>query len=134
MNKHCIQLKTISVGLAVSCQKIIISKQWFLRDVKYYQMIMEWLRVWLYRVRKSYVYVISWTTKRNGTDVSNLCTSILLRISFNYRKKLFQGFFVFLVLVNHSLRLDIEDLIDAQTNPTIAPLAGDGEVTLRINC
>ena len=30
------------------------------------------------------------------------------------------------------LRNEIEDLIDNQTNPTIAPLAGDGEVTLRI--
>ena len=30
------------------------------------------------------------------------------------------------------LELDIEDLIDAQTNPTIAPLAGNFEVTLRI--
>lgn len=32
------------------------------------------------------------------------------------------------------LETKIEDLIDAQTNPTIAPLAGDGEVTLRITC
>lgn len=30
------------------------------------------------------------------------------------------------------LETEIEDLIDAQSNPTIAPLAGDGEVTLRI--
>ena len=30
------------------------------------------------------------------------------------------------------LETEIEDLIDAQTNPTIAPLAGDGEVTLRL--
>jgi nicotinamide-nucleotide amidase len=30
------------------------------------------------------------------------------------------------------LEMDIEDLIDAQTNPTIAPLAGNYEVTLRI--
>jgi nicotinamide-nucleotide amidase len=30
------------------------------------------------------------------------------------------------------LETDIEDLIDSQTNPTIAPLASDGEVTLRI--
>ncbi|GKU82549.1 competence/damage-inducible protein A [Niallia sp. NCCP-28] len=30
------------------------------------------------------------------------------------------------------LETKIEDLIDAQANPTIAPLAGDGEVTLRI--
>jgi len=30
------------------------------------------------------------------------------------------------------LETEIEDLIDAQANPTIAPLAGDGEVTLRI--
>lgn len=30
------------------------------------------------------------------------------------------------------LEVDIEDLIDAQSNPTIAPLAADGEVTLRI--
>ncbi|WP_445487529.1 competence/damage-inducible protein A [Niallia sp. 03133] len=32
------------------------------------------------------------------------------------------------------LETKIEDLIDEQTNPTIAPLAGDGEVTLRITC
>ncbi|HEY4554583.1 MAG TPA: competence/damage-inducible protein A [Bacillaceae bacterium] len=30
------------------------------------------------------------------------------------------------------LAADIEDIIDGQTNPTVAPLAGDGEVTLRI--
>ncbi|MCA1053584.1 competence/damage-inducible protein A [Rossellomorea aquimaris] len=30
------------------------------------------------------------------------------------------------------LETELEDLIDAQTNPTIAPLAGDGEVTLRL--
>ncbi|WP_071395271.1 competence/damage-inducible protein A [Bacillus tuaregi] len=30
------------------------------------------------------------------------------------------------------LETEIEDLLDAQSNPTIAPLAGDGEVTLRI--
>jgi nicotinamide-nucleotide amidase len=31
-----------------------------------------------------------------------------------------------------TLETDIEDLIDSQTNPTIAPLASDGEVTLRL--
>ena len=31
------------------------------------------------------------------------------------------------------LETEIEDLIDAQTNPTIAPLASDGEVTLRLS-
>jgi nicotinamide-nucleotide amidase len=31
-----------------------------------------------------------------------------------------------------SLETEIEDLIDAQSNPTIAPLAADGEVTLRL--
>ncbi|MGG3913070.1 competence/damage-inducible protein A [Rossellomorea vietnamensis] len=30
------------------------------------------------------------------------------------------------------LETELEDLIDRQTNPTIAPLAGDGEVTLRL--
>ncbi|TYR82788.1 competence/damage-inducible protein A [Priestia megaterium] len=30
------------------------------------------------------------------------------------------------------LETEIEDLLDAQTNPTIAPLAADGEVTLRL--
>ncbi|AZB43011.1 competence/damage-inducible protein A [Bacillus sp. FJAT-42376] len=30
------------------------------------------------------------------------------------------------------LESELEDLIDSQTNPTIAPLAGDGEVTLRL--
>lgn len=30
------------------------------------------------------------------------------------------------------LETDLEDLIDAQTNPTIAPLAAEGEVTLRL--
>ncbi|MDT9023995.1 competence/damage-inducible protein A [Rossellomorea yichunensis] len=30
------------------------------------------------------------------------------------------------------LETELEDLIDQQTNPTIAPLAGDGEVTLRL--
>ncbi|WP_042456496.1 competence/damage-inducible protein A [Neobacillus dielmonensis] len=31
-----------------------------------------------------------------------------------------------------ALETEVIDLIDAQTNPTIAPLAGDGEVTLRL--
>ena len=35
--------------------------------------------------------------------------------------------------MKQQLETEIEDLIDAQTNPTIAPLAADGEVTLRIN-
>lgn len=30
------------------------------------------------------------------------------------------------------LETEIEDLIEQQSNPTIAPLAGDGEVTLRL--
>lgn len=30
------------------------------------------------------------------------------------------------------LEVELEDILDAQTNPTIAPLAADGEVTLRI--
>ena len=30
------------------------------------------------------------------------------------------------------LETELEELIDSQTNPTIAPLAGDGEVTLRL--
>jgi nicotinamide-nucleotide amidase len=32
-----------------------------------------------------------------------------------------------------ALETEIEDLIDAQSNPTIAPLASDGEVTLRLS-
>lgn len=32
------------------------------------------------------------------------------------------------------LETKIEDLLESQTNPTIAPLAGDGDVTLRITC
>jgi nicotinamide-nucleotide amidase len=31
-----------------------------------------------------------------------------------------------------ALETEVEDLIDSQSNPTIAPLAGDGEVTLRL--
>ncbi|HZG71435.1 MAG TPA: competence/damage-inducible protein A, partial [Chondromyces sp.] len=31
-----------------------------------------------------------------------------------------------------ALEVEVEDLIENQTNPTIAPLAGDGEVTLRL--
>lgn len=30
------------------------------------------------------------------------------------------------------LEVKVQDLIDGQTNPTIAPLANDGEVTLRL--
>ncbi|MTH51788.1 competence/damage-inducible protein A [Bacillus mangrovi] len=32
------------------------------------------------------------------------------------------------------LEAELEDLIDSQSNPTIAPLAGEGEVTLRLTC
>ncbi|MCA1030144.1 competence/damage-inducible protein A [Bacillus timonensis] len=38
----------------------------------------------------------------------------------------------FLGIGESQLETDIEDIIDSQTNPTLAPLAGDGEVTLRI--
>ena len=47
-------------------------------------------------------------------------------------KKIVSRVLRFLGLEKQQLETEIEDLIDAQTNPTIAPLAGDGEVTLRI--
>lgn len=46
-------------------------------------------------------------------------------------KKSFQPFSVF-GIGESQLEADLEDIIDAQTNPTIAPLAADGEVTLRL--
>ena len=45
---------------------------------------------------------------------------------------MFLGCLRFFGIGESQLETEIEDLIDAQTNPTIAPLAGDGEVTLRI--
>ena len=45
---------------------------------------------------------------------------------------MFLGCLRFFGIGESQLETEIEDLIDAQMNPTIAPLAGDGEVTLRI--
>ncbi|YCA42506.1 competence/damage-inducible protein A [Bacillus sp. JZ8] len=38
----------------------------------------------------------------------------------------------FFAIGESQLETEIEDLLEAQSNPTIAPLAGDGEVTLRL--
>lgn len=46
--------------------------------------------------------------------------------------KIFSRVLRFFGIGESKLEADIEDLIDRQSNPTIAPLAGDGEVTLRI--
>jgi nicotinamide-nucleotide amidase len=48
------------------------------------------------------------------------------------REKIVSRVLRFFGIGESQLELDIEDLIDAQTNPTIAPLAGNHEVTLRL--
>ncbi len=47
-------------------------------------------------------------------------------------RKSFQPCSRFFGIGESQLEADLEDIIDAQTNPTIAPLAADGEVTLRL--
>lgn len=48
------------------------------------------------------------------------------------REKIVSRVLRFFGIGESQLETDLEDLIDAQTNPTIAPLAADGEVTLRL--
>lgn len=48
------------------------------------------------------------------------------------REKIVSRVLRFFHIGESQLETEIEDLIDAQTNPTIAPLASDGEVTLRL--
>lgn len=58
--------------------------------------------------------------------VSSLLSSLEVNVKIVSRVLRFFG------IGESSLEDKIEDLIDSQTNPTIAPLAADGEVTLRI--
>lgn len=48
------------------------------------------------------------------------------------REKIVSRVLRFFGIGEAALETEIEDLIEQQTNPTIAPLAGDGEVTLRL--
>ncbi|MED0686832.1 competence/damage-inducible protein A [Anoxybacillus ayderensis] len=48
------------------------------------------------------------------------------------REKIVSRVLRFFHIGESQLEAEIEDFIDAQTNPTIAPLASDGEVTLRL--
>lgn len=48
------------------------------------------------------------------------------------REKIVSRVLRFFGIGESALETEIEDLIDEQTNPTIAPLASDGEVTLRL--
>lgn len=51
---------------------------------------------------------------------------------FQTQEKIVSRVLRFFGIGESMLETEIEDLIDAQENPTIAPLAGDGEVTLRL--
>ncbi|MGG5252878.1 competence/damage-inducible protein A [Neobacillus sp. SM06] len=50
----------------------------------------------------------------------------------NLHEKIVSRVLRFFGIGESALETEIEDLIDKQTNPTIAPLAADGEVTLRL--
>ncbi|KAB2337582.1 competence/damage-inducible protein A [Cytobacillus depressus] len=56
----------------------------------------------------------------------------LLRSKLNEDETIVSRVLRFFGIGEALLETEIEDLIDSQTNPTIAPLASDGEVTLRL--
>ncbi|KDE48370.1 hypothetical protein DI43_05245 [Geobacillus sp. CAMR12739] len=55
-----------------------------------------------------------------------------LRRTFSLSERIESRVLRFFGIGESALETAIADLIDAQSNPTIAPLAGDGEVTLRL--
>lgn len=55
-----------------------------------------------------------------------------LQYHYGLKEKIISRVLRFFGIGESQLETDIEDLIDQQTNPTIAPLAKDGEVTLRL--
>lgn len=55
-----------------------------------------------------------------------------LQHELQLREKIISRVLRFFGIGESQLETDIQDLIDEQTNPTIAPLAKDGEVTLRL--
>lgn len=55
-----------------------------------------------------------------------------LRSAFSLSERIESRVLRFFGIGESALETAIADLIDAQSNPTIAPLAGDGEVTLRL--
>ena len=57
-----------------------------------------------------------WSLLRNFTTGENIYSRVLR----------------FFGIGESQLEVKVQDLIDGQTNPTIAPLANDGEVTLRL--
>ncbi|MGG3572161.1 competence/damage-inducible protein A [Bacillus gobiensis] len=56
----------------------------------------------------------------------------LLLEKFGHNEKIVSKVLRFFGIGESQLETDLEDIIDSQTNPTIAPLAADGEVTLRL--
>jgi nicotinamide-nucleotide amidase len=57
---------------------------------------------------------------------------LALQRHLDHKEKIISRVLRFFGIGEAMLETEIEDLIDAQSNPTIAPLASDGEVTLRI--
>lgn len=55
-----------------------------------------------------------------------------LRETFDLEDVILSKMIRFIGIGESQLEMEVKDLIDAQTNPTIAPLASDGEVALRI--
>lgn len=55
-----------------------------------------------------------------------------LRETFDLQDVILSKMIRFIGIGESQLEMEVKDLIDAQTNPTIAPLASDGEVALRI--
>lgn len=55
-----------------------------------------------------------------------------LQNELNHKNKITSRVLRFFGIGESALETEIEDLIDQQSNPTIAPLASDGEVTLRL--
>ncbi|PCK21472.1 competence/damage-inducible protein A [Bacillus pumilus] len=59
-------------------------------------------------------------------------TKPLISEKLGLKEKIVSVVLRFFGIGESQLETDLEDIIDAQTNPTIAPLAADGEVTLRL--
>ena len=70
------------------------------------------------------------TTERNEANVCKLCGAFLR--NFTTGENIYSRVLRFFGIGESQLEVKVQDLIDGQTNPTIAPLANDGEVTLRL--
>ena len=98
-------------------------------DRLYLQMITVWRLVWAWRERKVYILLPGPPKERKPMYISYVEPFLC---KFTTGENIYSRVLRFFGIGESQLEVKVQDLIDGQTNPTIAPLANDGEVTLRL--